>query len=111
MTVDTKALDEPTLALLAGVSKERGVEHFKIFERSVNIPKFKEYLVELRAANGVDKICIFMDNLSAHTSKKSKMALTKLGFRYIFNLPYAPQYNSIEFCFSKVKQKFRTLRA
>ena len=42
-----------------------------IFEKSVNVVKFKEYIRELRAANGDDKICVFMDNLSAHKSKKS----------------------------------------
>ena len=45
------ALDEPTLAMLAGVSKENGQEHFKVFDFSVNIDKFKEYLDELRAIN------------------------------------------------------------
>ena len=64
-------LDEPTLAVLAGISQENGMEHFMIFDRSVNVVKFKEYIRELRAANGDDKICIFMDNLSSHTSKKS----------------------------------------
>ena len=111
MTVDTAKLDEPTLALLAGISKERGVEHYRTFDRSVNIPKFKEYIAELREANGDEKICLFMDNLSAHTSKKSKEALTRLGFRYIYNVAYSPDYNPIEFVFSKLKQKFRTLRA
>ena len=44
MAVDTAMLDEPTLALLAGVSKEKGTEHFQIFESSVNVDKFLEYL-------------------------------------------------------------------
>ena len=83
MTVDTANLVEPTLALLAGISKEKGLEHFMLFEQSVNIPKFKEYLTELRQANIDDKICLFMDNLSAHTSKKSKEAMKLQGFRYI----------------------------
>ena len=52
-----------------------------------------------------------MDNLSAHKSDKSKEEGAKLGFRFIFNVPYSPEYNPIEFVFSKVKQKFRTLRA
>ena len=51
-----------------------------VFERSVNIPKFKQYLTELREANGDDKICIFMDNLSTHASKKSKDTMRRLGF-------------------------------
>ena len=72
MAVDVAMKDEPTLALLAGVSKEKGVEHFQIFEKSVNKEKFQEYIDALRAANPDDKICIFMDNLSSHTSDSSK---------------------------------------
>ena len=43
-----------------------------MFPQSVNIPKFKEYLTKLREANGDDKLCLFMDNLTTHTSNKSK---------------------------------------
>jgi len=46
-----------------------------IFERSVDIPKFKEWLARLREENGDDKMCLFMDQLSTHTSKKSKTAM------------------------------------
>jgi len=69
ISLPSSRLDEPALAMLAGVSKEKGKEHFMVFPRSVDIPKFREYLGELRAANGEDKICLFMDNLSCHTSK------------------------------------------
>ena len=31
LSINTDQLDEPTLALLSGISKERGQEHFKIF--------------------------------------------------------------------------------
>jgi len=71
MTVDLARLEEPTLAVLCGISKESGLEHFQIFERSVNVDKFIEYLDKLREMNGETKVCLFMDNLSAHTSKKS----------------------------------------
>ena len=57
------------------MSKEKGQELFLIFERSVDIPKFKEWLMRLREENGNDKICLFMDQLSTHTSKKSKAAM------------------------------------
>ena len=111
MAVDTAMLDEPTLALLAGVSKEKGTEHFQIFDSSVNVDKFLEYLANLRAANGEDKIALFMDNLSAHTSERSKTAMREHGFRYIYNVPYSPEYNPIEFVFSEIKSNFRALRA
>jgi transposase len=53
--------------------------------------------------NGDDKICLFMDQLSAHTSKKSKQAMSQLGFKYIYNIAYSPDYNPIESTFSKFK--------
>ena len=52
-----------------------------------------------------------MDNLTTHTSNKTKENMRKLGIRYIFNIAYSPDYNPIESVFSKVKQKFRCLRA
>ena len=103
IAVDVAMLEEPTLALLCGISKEKGVDHHRVFEFSVNVDKFIEYLDGLRDANGEDKICIFMDNLSAHTSNKSKDAMRELGFRYIYNVAYSPDFNPIEFVFSKVK--------
>ena len=93
------------------MSKEKGQELFMIFERSVDIPKFKEWLTRLKEENGEDKICLFMDQLSAHTSKKSKTAMRQLGFRYIYNVAYSPDYNPIESVFSKIKRTFRSLRA
>ena len=104
-------MNEPTLALLSGISKEKGQEYFRIFERSVNKEKFQDYVEELQILNGDDKICLFMDNLSSHTSLASTKKMRELGFRYIFNLTYSPEYNPIEFVFSKVKNKFRALRA
>ena len=50
MAVDLAKLEEPTLALLCGISKENGLEHFEIFEQSVNVEKFKQYLDGLHAS-------------------------------------------------------------
>lgn len=38
--IDHCQLNEPTMALLCGISKEAGVEHYEIFDKSVNIEKF-----------------------------------------------------------------------
>ena len=111
MMVDQALINEPTLAMLSGISKEKGQETYMIFPFSVNIAKFKEYLTKLREENEGEKICIFMDNLSTHTSQKSKDAMKTLGFKYIYNVPYEPDYNPIEFVFSKIKQKFKCLRS
>lgn len=67
--VEEAKLNEPTLALLAGISKEKGVEHYKIYPKSVNIVKFKKWLTGLRDVTGDDKVALFMDQLSVHTSE------------------------------------------
>ena len=77
----------------------------------MNVEKFKEYIAGLRSANPDDKICFFMDNLSAHTSERSKEAMREAGFRFIFNVPYSPDFNPIELTFSQVKRNFKALRA
>ena len=33
------------------------------------------------------------------------------GFRFIYNVPYSPEYNPIEFVFSEVKANFKALRS
>ena len=87
------------------------MEHHQVFEFSVNGDKFIEYLDGVKAANGDAKICLFMDNLSAHTSERAKTAMREYGFRFIYNVPYSPEYNPIEFVFSQVKRNFKSMRA
>ena len=65
----------------------------------------------VRDAHGEQKVCLFMDNLAVHRSKKSKARIDELGIRWLFNLPYQCELNPIELVFSKVKQKFKTQRA
>ena len=111
VTVDVAKIDEPCLALLAAISKEKGREYYRTYPRSVNVQKFKEWLKELRGRNEDAPIALFLDNLSAHRSTKALNCMKELGFRWIFNVPYSPEYNPIELTFSKLKHVFRTLRA
>ena len=109
--VDLAKLDEPTLAMVCGISLEKGLEHFKIYPKSVKKESFVEYLKELREHTRGEKVCLFLDNLTAHTSDFSKTAMREMGYRWAWNVPYSPEYNPIELVFSKVKDKFRRLRA
>ena len=111
MAVAVAMLEEQTLALLCGISKEQVVEHHRVFEFSVNVDKFIEYIDFMRAANRDEKICLFMDNLSAHTAERSKEAMRERGFRWIYCVPYQLIWNPIELAFSIVKRNFKTLRA
>ena len=98
------------MAVLSGISREKGQELYMQFPKSVNNEKFKEYLEKLRAANGNAKIALFMDNLSCHTAPDSRQVMKDLGFRCIFNVAYACEWNPIEYTFSRVKHRFCCLR-
>ena len=65
----------------------------------------------IRDAHGEDPVCLFMDNLSVHRSKKSKAKMEELNIHWVFNIAYQCDLNPIELVFSKVKQKFKTQRA
>ena len=52
-----------------------------------------------------------MDNLSCHTSTDTLKTMKDLGYKWVFNCTYSPEYNPIEFTFSKVKREFKRFRA
>ena len=81
-----------------------------MYKKSVNIPKFKDYLQGLRKANKNKKLTIFMDNLSTHRSEEAKEEMRQQKIEWIFNVAYSPDFNPIESVFSKIKHNFKSLR-
>ena len=61
-----------------------------LFDSSVTINKFKVFLDELRRKYFYDDLCIFMDRLSVHVSKRTIERMDELGIAYIFNSIYSP---------------------
>ena len=49
-----------------------------------------------------------MDNLSVHHNSEVLATMERLNFKYIFNAPYSPEFNPIEFVFAKVKRYFKS---
>ena len=39
--MDLKSFGKETVAVIAAISSEYGIDHIEIYDRSVNIPKFK----------------------------------------------------------------------
>ena len=75
-----------------------------LFDSSVTINKFKVFLDELRRKYFYDDLCIFMDRLSVHISKKIIERMDELGIAYIYNSIYSPQFNGVEEYFSIAKK-------
>ena len=105
-----KHLNRETIAVLAGVSLEYGVDLVRIFPNSVNIAKFKTYLEELRSKFLFEDLCIFMDNLAVHRSRIIKERLDELSIAYVYCPPYSPEFNGIETVFSMFKRKLKKKR-
>ena len=99
-----------TTAILACISQEDGVVLWRDYGKSVNIEKFVDFLHRLKAKMHNKPFFLFMDNLAVHRSKITKEAMEKLKITPIFNAPYSPQFNPIEFVFNQVKTSFRKLK-
>ena len=85
--MDLKSYGKETIAVLAAISKEYGLDHVSIFKQSVNIPKFKEFIQDLRDKYFFEDICIYMDNLAVHRSNQVKERLAEMSIPYIFSPP------------------------
>ena len=103
MEISYHQFAKQSIAVLAAVSSERGVDLVSLFKDSVNITKFKMYLQDLRDKYIFDDICLYMDNLSVHRSKVVKERMDELGFAYIYSPAYSPEFNPIESVFSIAK--------
>ena len=94
-----------------GISAEEGVEQWRVFKKSVDTEKFLQYLNMVREANGNKKVALFMDNLNVHRTKVARKKMEELEIKPIYNIFYQCELNPIESCFSKIKSRFRALRA
>ena len=96
-----------TTAILACISMEQGVVLWKDYGKSVDIPKFIDFLERLSLKMGQKPFYLFMDNLAVHRSKVAHAAMDRLKIFPLFNAPYSPQFNPIEFTFQSVKARFK----
>ena len=69
-SIDQKKLNHKALAVIAAISENGGLEHLKIFRKSVDQDKFVEWLEEFRELNEDRKVVLFMDQLRVHKTHK-----------------------------------------
>ena len=68
---------------------------------------FGDYLDNLSVANKHENIAVMMDNCSVHKTPAMKMKMEELNIKFIWNVPYSPDLNPIEACFSKIKNYYK----
>jgi hypothetical protein len=91
------------LAVVAGISSERGLETFYIQQRSINSQSFISFLENLIEINPGTRLTLFLDNCTVHHSKMVASFVKDNGITLVFNVPYSPQYNPIEHYWGLVK--------
>jgi transposase len=96
-------------ALIMGVSLDKGIDLCHIVPRSVSSTEFKDFLIELSGRNEGRRIYLFLDNLKVHTCKAAQKILSSLDIVPIFNVPYSPQFNGIEYVFSQLKAAYKKI--
>ena len=87
-----------------------GIIALKILKGGVKGADFFLYIKELIESEqerfNSKKVILFMDNASIHKTKDFMKKLAKYQ-NILYNSPYTPQLNPIEFAFSKIKNKVR----
>lgn len=100
-------VSQPAYQVILAISEENGLEHCGYYTKSGDTKRFKEYINELYVANKDAKIAVLMDNLGVHKSPEVRQLMDELDIPAIYNVPYQPDFNPAEACFSKIKNYFR----
>ena len=94
------------------VVSNKKVINTKIIQGSCCAIKFQEFLEDtINKLNKNKTYSILLDNAKIHKSKIIQKYLeTQSKLKFIYNVAYSPEYNPIEYVFSKTKTQIRNKR-
>jgi hypothetical protein len=95
---------------MAAISAQHGLRHAVYKYAAYKAVDVVEFLKRLRELDGPQaKIAVFWDNASIHKAKvtKDRAADPDIDIKLIWNLPYRPDLNGIEFFWGDVKLHYR----
>jgi len=106
-TVRCSNKKEIRFSVVMAISKSRLIA-YKITKGSFNGEKFKDFIVN-DVLSRVKKSKLLMDNARIHHYKglKNYMLANNITNDIIYNVPYCPQYNPIEYVFNTIKASIR----
>ena len=78
-------------------------KHFNLYRRSVNAEKFISWLGEFKAKVGRKGCYLYMDNLQVHKTEAVRYTMEQMNIEPVYAPAYSPDYNPIEYIFSKLK--------
>lgn len=87
-------------SLICAISNKKVIE-YKIIKNSVNGEIYLNFVKSI--CNKVNNKILLMDNARIHHYTKLKEFMKSSTNTILYNVPYMPEYNPIENCFSKIK--------
>ena len=96
------------MAFIGAISDNGGLEAYTIHPNAITTMEFVEFVEMLSARFLGQEFAIFMDNLQVHKTKEVLETCRRLKAWPIFNVPYSPDFNGIEY-FSLLKGEYKKL--
>ena len=84
--------------------------HWELHDRSIDRPKYKDFLKRLQKKMAGRPSVLYQDNLKVHCCEESTSFMEEAGIEYIWAPYYSPEYNAIEFFFSQLKRQVKKRR-
>lgn len=104
------AKQSKNLTTIGSLNKD-GISSLMTIEGATTGEVFLGYVEEFLAPTLKENQVVIMDNLSSHKVKNVREAIEAKGASLLYLPPYSPDYNPIEMCWSKMKQKLRKIGA
>jgi len=98
------------VAVVAAVSAVGGLISFERRPSSYKGQHFSEYLERMEALVADKPMTVLMDNCKIHTAALSREVIDRLNINVLWNVPYRPDLNAIEYVWAIAKRKFRQLQ-
>lgn len=93
---------------MGAICEELGLVHLRLSnKKAFNAYDVADFLFEIKEKMGSTKFAAFLDNATIHRAIFTKQAAQLMGVPLVFNLPYRPDLNGIEFLWNSAKHAFR----
>ena len=105
--VDYRMNEVKPIAVILAISVSQVVDLYMAFEKSVDTKKFCQFLNRLRKKFPDRRFCALQDNLNVHRSKQATKLMADLNIPVVWNAPYSPQFNAVEYIIGVIKQNYK----
>ena len=108
--VDQEDLQTQRVEAIAFFSAELGLVHMDTYTQKLNGEMYAGFIDDCSKKMGRKPFALLMDGHFVHKALIVKELLSEREITLIMNIPYSPQFNGAEGCFSIVKNHYKRQR-